>query len=388
MALVYEALYALRDTHPPLQARLLAVCARAEAALGRRGPAVALSERAVDLAQGCSEARALLDALMAKRLSLHVPQDAARARDVSSEIVKRAGEMGARPLIFAAYETRIAALLTLGEIAAADRDIAAASEIAARLRAPAYDYAAARLRFGRALGGGELERARPLLGEMLRAGQEAEDPDVASAQRIAEFWLLHAEGRAELGRGTVEALCTQGGTLNPAAHAFAASYWASLGERAHCAEHFEQAAAQDFEDLPIDDDWPWNIATCAEVCAQLQDTRRAGRLHSLLSGYASINVTSSLCGYRGSAEHWLGALALVLGDPRAAWGHFERAIEFNRRIGATTALVLTQHRYGTALQHGTPEERDHGRALLESARKTAEGRRIGVLRHADLAQKI
>jgi tetratricopeptide (TPR) repeat protein len=388
MALVYEALYALRDTHPPLQARLLAVCARAEATLGRRGPAVALSERAVDLAQDCSDARALLDALMAKRLSLHVPQDAARARDVSSEIVARAGEMGARPLIFAAYEARIAALLTLGEIAAADRDIAAASKIAARLRAPAYDYAAVRLRLGRALGGGDLAEARPLLDEMLRAGQEAEDPDAASAHRITEMWLLRAEGHAELARGTIEALCERGAQLNPAAHAFAASYWASLGEREHCAEHFEQAAAQDFEDVAIDDDWPWNIATCAEVCAQLQDVRRASRLHSMLAGYASINVTSSLGGYRGSAEHWLGSLALVLGDPLAAWAHFERALDFNRRIGATTALLLTQHKYGSALERGTPEQRARGRALLEAARKTAEQRKIGALRHADLAGQI
>jgi hypothetical protein len=267
-------------------------------------------------------------------------------------------------LLFAAYEVRILPLLSIGEIAQADLDIAAASEIAMRLRTPTHEYAALRFQLGRALADGQLESARALLERVRVLGSEAGDPGVEKAHQIVQVWLLSLEGRSAIARASVESLAERGQLRDAAGHAFAASFWSEIGDRRLATQHFEQAAARDFEDLPVDDDWLWNLCTCADACARLLDDRRAKLLYERIAPYAQVNVTNRLYLYRGAAAQVLGRLALVMGDVRAAWAGFETALECNRRIGGV-ALVSTQHEYGRALLRGTPQEQARGRALLE-----------------------
>jgi hypothetical protein len=76
----------------------------------------------------------------------------------------------------------------------------------------------------------------------------------------------------------------------------------------------------------------------------------------------------------------LAQLRLVLGEPEAAWQHFESAIAFNRRIGATAPLLQAQHAYGRSLERGSETQRARGRDLREAAAKAAEQRGLSLER--------
>jgi hypothetical protein len=370
------------DPRLPLRARLLAVQARAEAARGHRRPAASLAEQALDLARRAQDRRALFDALLAKRVSLHVPQEAARALETASELMAIAEDLDRKPLLFAACEARIPALLALGKLQAADEDIGALAEIAALLRAPGYEYTAARFQLGRALGDGRIQGLGPLLERVRSLGWAAGDPSADWKHRAVKLWILYAEGRLATARARMEAAEDRGHVQGVAAHTAHADFWRSLGEARRCAGHFEQAAAQGFETLEIDGDWLWTLCTCAQVCAYLSDKRRARQLYELMAPHAPYNVVSSLHVYRGSAHYPLARLALVLGDRSLAWSHFESAIAFNRRIGARAALLFAEAHYGRALLGGTPDERTRGAALVEAVSREAESLGIARLRRA------
>ena len=51
----------------------------------------------------------------------------------------------------------------------------------------------------------------------------------------------------------------------------------------------------------------------------------------------------------GATDRYLGMLATVLGEWGLAEGHFERALDLNRRMGAATWLAHTLHEYGRML---------------------------------------
>ena len=69
-------------------------------------------------------------------------------------------------------------------------------------------------------------------------------------------------------------------------------------------------------------------------------------------------------------------LAATLGDPDRAVGHFERALELNRRMGAETWLAHTAYEYGRLLLARGRGDRDEAGALLGEAAALAE--RIGM----------
>ncbi|MDX6604106.1 MAG: hypothetical protein QOF23_615, partial [Solirubrobacterales bacterium] len=74
----------------------------------------------------------------------------------------------------------------------------------------------------------------------------------------------------------------------------------------------------------------------------------------------------------GSADRYLGMLAATLGEPGRAEEHFERAMELNRRMGASTWLAHTAYEYGRFLLGRGPEARVRAEALLAEAAVLAE----------------
>jgi DNA-binding CsgD family transcriptional regulator len=69
-------------------------------------------------------------------------------------------------------------------------------------------------------------------------------------------------------------------------------------------------------------------------------------------------------------------LAATLGEPGLAEEHFERAIEQNRQMGASTWVAHTAYEYGRFLLGRGRRDRDRAEALLGEAAALAE--RIGL----------
>jgi DNA-binding CsgD family transcriptional regulator len=78
----------------------------------------------------------------------------------------------------------------------------------------------------------------------------------------------------------------------------------------------------------------------------------------------------------GSADRYLGMLAATLGEPERAAGHFERALELNRRMGAATWVAHSAYEYGRFLLTRDRAARSLAEALLGEAAALAE--RIGM----------
>jgi DNA-binding CsgD family transcriptional regulator len=83
-----------------------------------------------------------------------------------------------------------------------------------------------------------------------------------------------------------------------------------------------------------------------------------------------------LVAWYGAADRHLGMLAATLGEWERATGHFERALELNRRMGAATWLAHTYYEYGRMLVARGPGQRERGERLLGDAAALAE--RIGM----------
>jgi eukaryotic-like serine/threonine-protein kinase len=369
VAVTEEALRGIAPERDSMRARLLSVLARAGQLHWQGKP---ISDLALTLARQSGEPRALFQALLARIATLRSPIHVKETLDLATHAVQIGRDLKAQLRTFAAYEARIPILWMLGDMAGADRDIAAAALIAERVGVPAYEYSVGRFQLGRAIGNGELIRARSLLDRIAEVGDRAGDRGGRVGQLLIRLWLLEAEGRADSAGRAVDALAAGGHFQGQHAAAFVAAFYQTLGNRERCAEYFERAAATDFEEPDTQDAWLWHLAICADVCAFLNDARRAERLYELIYPFEHLNITNvRLRCYRGSAAYTLALLATTLDRRDDAQRHFEVALEFNQRLGARINLLLTQYYYGRLLRNGSPAERRQSRALLSEALRSA-----------------
>ncbi len=116
--------------------------------------------------------------------------------------------------------------------------------------------------------------------------------------------------------------------------------------------------------------------------ARRSATRPAAELvYPELAPLAGTNVmVGHLVAYYGAADRYLGMLAATLGDWERAEEHFERALELNAHMDASTWLAHTQYEYGRMLLLRGTGRRDEARALLGEADQLAATIGMGALR--------
>ena len=257
-----------------------------------------------------------------------------------------------------------------GDIAGADRELAAYDRLAGELRQRYYRWYGKVLAATRAIFDGRLEPGRRLAAEAVAVNREHE-------QDSEQEWV-------------VQQLCWP---ASPAARAtcrstalreFAARYpgmpvWRALlalGEwvagdpdaaRAACDECAPRGPAA----LPADVDLPCTLALLADVSVSVGELRHAAELRERLEPYAARNVlTDRSWAAWGAAARPLGRLAAALGDAEGAQAHFEHAVELHRRWGTRPWLAITIRDYAAALP-GTPPA-----SLVEEGEALA--RRLGL----------
>jgi DNA-binding CsgD family transcriptional regulator len=119
--------------------------------------------------------------------------------------------------------------------------------------------------------------------------------------------------------------------------------------------------------------WTAALVYLADACAALDDEAMAAIVYPELESLAGTNVMiGHMVACYGAADRYLGMLAVTLREPARAEEHFERAMDLNRRMGASTWLAHTAYEYGRFLLGRGAASRERAEALLGEATALAE----------------
>jgi DNA-binding CsgD family transcriptional regulator len=271
---------------------------------------------------------------------------------------------------------RVVALIALGELEAARRGLAEFLEAAKQARQPFWRFAGEQIGSAIALCEGHLDEAdagaehsrelEGLLSGLETSGihgiqmfsirrEQGRLGELAPAMRV----LARGDGRAAAWRPGLVALLVELGMDEEARRELARI-------RAHGLEPFREAL------------WLASLAYLTDACAAVGDEELAALVRAELAPHAgTIVVVGYGVACYGAADRYLGMLATTLGDFEVAEGHFDSALELNRRMGAATWLAHTAYEYGRMLlARGRVQDASRVASLLTEATALAE--RIGM----------
>src|SRR4051794_21862090 len=168
--LLEEALSGLGEEDSPLRARLLARLSLELYYAGQPERRMLLSGAAVQIARRIEDPGTLAVALDARHYVLWRPENVEERLAVAGEMRRIAAEIGDLELELEGAGWTVVDLLELGDVAAADAQIEAASALADGLRRPLYMWWTSPFRSARAQPAGDLGAAERLAGETLAIG--------------------------------------------------------------------------------------------------------------------------------------------------------------------------------------------------------------------------
>jgi DNA-binding CsgD family transcriptional regulator/tetratricopeptide (TPR) repeat protein len=376
LELLEEASAALGEGESTLRIRLLSALSRVLAYRGDYGRAAIVYTNATEMARRLGDQRGL--AILLSR-ALH----SARATTTLDEILEMlteardlGDELGDDNIQADAIGWRVVALMALGELEAARRDLAEFLEAGRQARRPFWRFAAEQMGSAIALCEGHLDEAearaeRSREAESLLSGRETSGihgiqmfsirreqgrlGELAPVMRV----LARGDGSAAAWRPGLVALLVELGMDEEARGELARI-------RAHGLEPFREAL------------WLASLTYLTDACAAVGDEEVAALVRPELEAHAgTIVLVGHGVAYYGAADRYLGMLATTLRDWEVAESHFDSALELNRRMGADTWLAHTAYEYGRMLlARGRAEDASRVAPLLTEAAALAE--RIGM----------
>jgi tetratricopeptide (TPR) repeat protein len=300
-------------------------------------------QRAVEVARRAGDPGVLSFNL---NILLHFPS----APEETEERLVRATEMSQlaeeahdEELAALSHGWRLLALTEMGDIQAADDEIAAYAESAEKLQEPTYFYYVTAYRTMRALLGGNFEEAEQLALRTFTLGQQVDVDSLDGTFGLFMFSLRREQGRLKEVEPALKHFMKQHGA-NAAWRPGLALIYSELGREREARREFEHLARHDFADLPRDSLWVGCIIYLTEVCAFLGDTARAATLYQLLLPYdgRAVFVGGQIASY-AAASRYLGLLASAMELWQTAEQHYEDALIMNANMGARPRLSHTQH---------------------------------------------
>jgi DNA-binding NarL/FixJ family response regulator len=375
--LLQEVLSGLDEGNQTLLARILSSLARALLFTGAVEQAATYAQRSVDVARCAGDPSVL-------SFSLHVllhfswePEETEERIARATEVLQLAEAADEQELAASAYGWRLVSLLQMGDIQAADDDLAAYGKTAEQLQEPSYFYYLTAYRTMRALLGGHFAEAEQLALQVFTLGQQLETDGMDGTFGLFMFSLRREQGRLKEVEPALKHFMKQHGA-NAAWRPGLALIYSDLGHEREARREFEHLARHDFADLPRDSLWVGCIVYLAEVCAYLGDTMRAATLYQLLLPYngRAVFVGGQIACY-GAAARYLGLLASTMQLWQTAKQHFEAALTMNANMGARPWLAHTQHDYAAMLlARNQTSDAEQAAALLQDALSSA--RELGM----------
>jgi DNA-binding SARP family transcriptional activator len=262
------------------------------------------------------------------------PERVRERLEAADETIALASESGHSEWELSARVTRFVALLTLGDIASADEELAAYTALAEGLRHPWSQWYARMLSATRALLAGDVDRGRALSDEALelRRVYEPDADEVHVAQRVMAAVVAGRPEEIELVR--VRAVADRF-SARPGWRALYALAAALTGELRTASDEVERYSADGFDLVRRGPDALNALALLGEAAAVARVADAAPGLYAALSPFADRTVVMDR-GWAawGSASRQLALLAALLGRADDMERHAVDAVRHNERLGA------------------------------------------------------
>jgi tetratricopeptide (TPR) repeat protein len=263
-------------------------------------------------------------------------------------------------------------LLELGDIAAADREIAAVTHIADELRDPLFRWQSLVWRSMRAAIEGDFARAEALATDAHAAGERVQSHVATPVYLGQVFGIRWHQGKlgdlVELIRTLID-----GGSNVPALHCGLAQAAVQAGDLDLARRELDFLSAGRFATLPHDASRLATLSNLAEAVSWAGALDHADSLYEELLPYERLTVVVGPgLGYFGAVSRHLALLAASAGRLADAERHFEAALELDGRMGARAWMAWTQGDLAALLlRRGGPGDAERASELRAAALRTA-----------------
>lgn len=390
IALLEEALALLGPEDSLLRSRLQSALAVQLAGIPeRQEEAARLAAESEASARSLGSGRSLAAALLAQSSLERMRPGGrpSRRRALATEAAAAIRGRGETTFEVMASLARHGALLEMGDLPAADIELARLEKGVKRLHAPYWRNLIPFLQAGRAMLEGRFEEAVPL-GEAAFGSPELYDtpnphyraPVMLAVRyeqdRSAELFA-HSDGLAEVYPDSFGPRATRVLGL------------AEVGRADEARSELEALAEEGLAALPGTLEWMLVLAILAEACVDLGHAQIARMLYAILEPRAEDWIVAGNGRYcAGPVALHLGKLALTFGDLDAAEQHLEAALEqvdkmrsppWRAHVLATLALVCERRATATARRRGKTCARE-ATAIAEDLGMARVLRRLAPLR--------
>ncbi|MDX1606175.1 MAG: LuxR C-terminal-related transcriptional regulator, partial [Candidatus Competibacterales bacterium] len=373
--LLEESLALLKPEDEHLRAELLAALCRANIYCNRPQQANTVFRQAVRLARRLNEPRTLFDALSAIVPARYWPEQLEERLAAGREALDLAQQVGhpewAVGQLAGWY---LGDLMEYGDARTAYRELDPYLREADDRREPFLQAVGMSTRTMLVIHQGRFAEAERLAQETVSIARRFSPAHAEGVYGVHMFTLHREQGKLgellpvlrHFVRNTPEAATWRPGL---------ALIYAELDLTDEARAEFEPLAADDFAAIPHDALWSTSITYLAEVCAHLDDTERAAILYQHLRPYAGRNIVTgahTVC--LGSADRFLGLLAMTRHQWEQAERHFQAALAMDEHTGGHPWLAHSRYQYACLLARRKQSEK--ATPLLEAALETA--RELGM----------
>ena len=356
-----------------LRVELLAGLARALDYQGDHERGAVVRTQAIDMARQLGD-RVGLAMVLARSYWSRGTTSLVEILDMLTEARSIGEELGNTEIRAEAMAWRIPAFVALSDLASARREVGALRETAEKTGQPFMMHVAAHYASSIALCDGNLEAAETFARRSHEWSSVLTGRDPSGVYGIQMFSIRREQGRlAEL--APVIRIVVSNARSGPWRPGLAALL-AELGMEREARRELAALVADGLDALR-ESLWLASLTYLTDACSALQDRMTATLVYPELEPLEGGNVMiGHLVACYGAADRYLGMLAATLGERERARTHFERALELNRAMGATTWLAHTAYEYGRFLLASGRAEEGRSRELLGQAAALAE--RVGL----------
>ncbi len=372
--LLEEAVALLGDDDSELRVGALSGLARALANRGDHERAGVVRTNAIAMARRLGDRRGLATILMRSHWA-GGSSTLEEIREMLSEAHELAQELDDIEIQAESVQWRVAVLIALGDLDAAQRDLDTVLALAEQMRQPFIFHVAEHYGAAIALAQGRLADAEGAAERSHEWSRHMTGRDASGVYGIQMFSIRREQGRLAELAPVIRVLAAEERDIGAWRPGLAATL-AELGMEQDVHRELDRIASEGLASLR-ESLWLASLTYLADACSAVRHERVAALLYPELEPHTGTNV---MVGYGvacyGSADRYLGMLSATLGERELAEGHFEKAMELNRSMGATTWLAHTAYEYGRVLLASPGGDRSRAAALLGEAAALSE--RIGM----------
>jgi DNA-binding CsgD family transcriptional regulator/tetratricopeptide (TPR) repeat protein len=376
--LLEEATMALGEADSELRMGLLGALARALDMRGQQERAAIVRSNAVELARRLGDRLGLATMLVRSYWS--------RGTTPIEEIIEMltearaiGEELGDTELQAEAMSWRVPSFVAVADIASARNEVTAMRQVAEITRQPFNLHVAEHYGAAIALSDGQLDAAARMARSSEEAGRMLTGRDASGTYGIQMFSLRREQGRLAELASVIRILAGSERELGPWRPGLV-SLLVELGMESEATRELARIATAGLEPLR-ESLWLASLTYITDACTALGNQAVAEMVYPELAPLAGTNVmVGHLVVYYGAADRYLGMLAATLGEWERAEEHFERALELNAIMDASTWLAHTQYEYARMLLLRGAERHDQAGALLAEADQLAATIGMGALR--------